>query len=327
MKIRKLTAINKEQYNRVVTHPLQSWEWGEFRERTGVKVVRRGIFKDRMLVDGFQLTIHRIPYTQWNIGYLPKGKLSNRQVLQELIKIGKRDNCIFIKLEPNIKKKNSSFDLRESSHPLFTRYTFQIDLTKSESELMKQMKSKTRYNVRLSERKGVKVVEDNSPEAFEQYLRLFKETTKRQRFFAHTESYHRKMWDTLHPAGIAHLLKATCKGETLATWIVFLFNGVVYYPYGASSNKHRDLMASNLIMWEAILWGKKQGAKIFDMWGSLGSNPDKSDPWYGFHRFKECYGGELIEFVGSYDLILRPVFYQLYNLSHNIRWRILRFVK
>jgi lipid II:glycine glycyltransferase (peptidoglycan interpeptide bridge formation enzyme) len=334
--IGKVPIKFKNTYNRLVSHPLQSWQWGEFREKTGVKVVRRGIFKNDKIADGFQLTIHKIPRTPWNIGYLPKASWPDNQVLSELVKIGKKHNCIFIKLEPNIEKskvksqksklqlKTQKFNLRKSSHPLFTKHTFRIDLTKSEGKLLKQMKSKTRYNVRLAQKKGVKVVEDNSKGAFDEYITLMKETTKRQKFYAHDEVYHGKMWEALYPAGIAHLLKAVYKEETLVIWIVFLFNGVLYYPYGASSNKHRNLMASNLNLWEAIRWGKKHGAKLFDLWGALGPNPDKADPHYGFHRFKKGYGGKLVELVGSYDLVLKPLHYSIYNIAHKIRWKLLR---
>lgn len=328
-KIDNIPLKYKDNYNKLADHPLQSCEWGEFREKTGVKVVRRGIFENKNLIGGFQLTIHKIPRTSLTIGYLPKGNLPTEEILRELTKIGEKHNCIFIKLEPNTVKqkapfKSKKYKLIKSPHPLFTKFTFHIDLTKSEDELLAQMKSKTRYNLRLAEKKGVKVIEDNSRKAFEQYLNLMEKTTKRQKYFAHNKDYHRKMWEFLHKAGIAHLLKAVYKGEILVCWIVFLFNNILYYPYGASSDKYRNLMASNLIMFEAMRWGKANGAKLFDMWGALGPDPDKADPWYGFHRFKQGYGGKLVEFTGSYDLILKPLHYRLYNLVHILRWLILR---
>ena len=81
------------------------------------------------------------------------------------------------------------------------------------------------------------------------------------------------------------------------------------------------------MMWETIKWGKKKGAKLFDMWGSLGPNPDTQDPWYGFHRFKEGYGGNLVEFIGSYDLVINPILYTIYTALHPIRQRFLKFIK
>lgn len=303
-------------------HPLQSFEWGEFRKKTGIKVVR---------TESFQLTIHKIPNTPFNIGYLPKGAMPDQKLIDELKAIGKNEKCIFIQIEPNVEKGKVSPNIlisqypniRPSFHPLFSKYTFVLNLTKSEDELLKNMHSKTRYNIKVAQKHGVGVIEDNSDKAFEDYIKLTKETSKRQGFYAHSEKYHRLMWKTLK-GKIAHLFVAKYKSKILAAWVVFVFRNAVYYPYGASSDENREVMASNLMMWEVIKWGKKMGLKKFDMWGALRPNPNTNDPWYGFHRFKEGYGGELIEFVGSYDLVLNPFLYELYKIADKIRWLFLR---
>ena len=187
------------------------------------------------------------------------------------------------------------------------------------------MKQKTRYNIRVAQKKEVKIIEDNSETAFDEYLDLtFNETTKRQRFYAHDREYHRKMWHALNPAGIAHLLKAVYNSQTLVTWILFTFNDALYYPYGASSSQNRDVMASNLMMWEAIRFGKARNLKYFDMWGSLGPDPDPKDPWYGFHHFKDGYGPTLMEFIGTYDFVIDPPMYQVYKLMDKARWAMLK---
>jgi len=313
--------------NDLSLHPLQSSTWGEFRKKTGLRVIQAA--------EGFQMTIHKIPHLPFNIGYLPKCRMPTKEILKKLIVIGKQERCIFIKLEPNILKSGLPFT--QSPHPLFTKYTFHLDLTRSEEEIFANLKTKTRYNVRIAQKHGVEILEDNSKEAFASYLKLSQETWKRQKFYGHTKKYHELMWETLYPAGIARLLIAyynpprlteTRRRETgrqpLAAWILFLYNNVLYYPYGASSGEHKEVMASNLMMWEAIRWGKKQGAKLFDMWGCLGPEPDKNDPWYGFHRFKESYGGRLVEFIGSYDLIINPLAYKIYNLIYFIRRKFLQ---
>ena len=319
--------------NSYPTHPLQAPEWGEFREKTGVQVLRG---------DNFQLTIHRIPKTPFNIGYLPKGEMPTKKMIEELIQIGKKEKCIFIQLEPNIKLienlklKIENLGLKLAAHPLFTKYTFVLDLKKSEEELLKNMSSKTRYNIKVAKKHGVEIVEDNSDKAFLEYLKLTEETTKRQGFFAHSKKYHELMWKTLKPKMVngkwsivngklsAHLFLAKYKEEVIVAWILFVFKDTLYYPYGASSSKHREAMASNLMMWEAIKFGKKLGLKKFDMWGALGPNPDTKDSWYGFHRFKEGYSPELVEFVGSYDLVINPVLYQLYKIADKLRWIVLK---
>jgi lipid II:glycine glycyltransferase (peptidoglycan interpeptide bridge formation enzyme) len=309
-------------------HPLQSEKWGEFRKKTGVKVVN---------INNLQITIHNLPHTNYKIGYLPKGPQINKKMLDELYNFGKKENCIFIQLEPNIEKspgKDYEFkNLVSSAHPLFTKYNFVLDITKSEDELLKNMNQKTRYNIRLAEKKGVKIIEDNSDKTFNEYLKLTNETTTRQKFYAHSNTYHKLMWETLRQVQgtpfnqnelSAHLFKAVYNGEVLATWILFVLGDTLYYPYGASSDKNREVMASNLMMWEVIRFGKKLGLKKFDMWGALGPNPNPKDPWYGFNKFKEGYSGKLVEYVGSYDLIINKKLYFLFKLANNLRWALLK---
>ena len=148
-------------------HPLQSIEWGKFREKTGIKVICR---------DDWQITIHKIPHTSWTIGYFPKGPMPDKKMVDELTKIGKEENCIFIQLEPNVSINTSEvaewtlrrWNLRPAAHPLFTKYTFILDLTKSEEELLKNMHPKTRYNIKVAQKHGVGVAEDNSNKAFKE---------------------------------------------------------------------------------------------------------------------------------------------------------------
>lgn len=306
--------------NKNATHPLQSFEWGEFREKNGVKVIR---------TDNFQLSLHKIPKTSFNIGYLPKGPLPDQKMITELREIGKREKCIFIQLEPNVessenlKLKIKNLGLIPSAHPLFTKYNFILDIAKPEEELLKDMHSKTRYNIRVAMKHKVEITEDNSDKAFAEYIKLTRETTKRQGFYAHNEEYHRVMWQTLKDK-IAHLFLAKYRGKILVAWIVFVFKDTIYYPYGASSNENREVMASNLMMWEVIRWAKKKGLKKFDMWGALGPNHNERDPWYGFHRFKQGYGARLVEYLGSYDLVIKPFWYQIYKIADKIRWLLLR---
>lgn len=343
MKLVEIEPKQRKLYNRLVTHPLQSFEWGEFRKKTGVKVIRRGIIQHDKLVDGFTLTLHRVPKTPWKIGYLPKGRMPTKEFLLALKQIGREEKCIFIQLEPNVRKEEiddreyslmremEDVGLRPAAHPIFTKYTFVLDLTRTEEELMKNLHPKTRYNIRVAQRHHVSVAERNTNEAFETYLRLTEETTRRQRFFAHTLDYHRIQWQTLpHIAKppfdelSSHLLVATYNLKILVAWIVFVFKDTLYYPYGASSREHRETMAGTLMMWEAIKFGKRLGLKRFDMWGALGPDPDHLDSWYGFHRFKQGFRPEHIELVGSFDLVINPFLYRLFVITDKLRWLVLK---
>lgn len=340
MIIKEISCEDRKAYNKIITHPLQSYEWGEFREKTGIKVVRIGVYQEEKLVDGFTFTLHPIPKTKWNIGYLPKGSMPTKELLKTLRELGKKYNCIFIQLEPNERYTHElttqllAIGLKQAAHPLFTKYTFLLDLNKSEDELLQNLHPKTRYNIRVAQKHNVNITEKDTVDAFEIYLKITEETTKRQKFYAHSQSYHRIQWEILPHSATppynqlsSHLLVATYNMKILVTWILFVFKDTLYYPYGASSNEHRETMASTLMMWEAIKFGKKLGLKKFDMWGALGPEPDPLDPWFGFHRFKQGFHPEHVEFVGSYDLVLNPVLYTFYKISDKLRWIFLKITK
>jgi len=335
----------------ITSHPLQTRVWGEFRKKWGNEVVR--------LPFG-QLTLHRVPFTNYKIGIFEKGPKPTQEMLDALRNLAEEKNLIFIKLEPNVPinilnntdsnsnkfklksdklmthmrvnlvKEQETQELQEllaskdivSGKALFTPTTFWIDLTKSEEELMKSFSSKTRYNIRLAQKLGVEVVEDNSDKAFEKYIQLTRETVKRQGFYAHSEKYHRLMWEYLHKIPIsksqipiARLLTAKYKGEIITTWILFVWKDFLYYPYGASSEKYKNVMANNLVMWEAIRYGRNLKLKTFDLWGR--------EPGKGFTKFKEGYNPQVVEFLGTWDLITSP-FYWPYRLAESLRWSLLR---
>ena len=85
-----------------------------------------------------------------------------------------------------------------------------------------------------------------------------------------------------------------------------------WYLYGASSNRHRNLMPNYLIQWEMIRWAREQGCTLYDFRGVSG-DLNEDNPLYGLYRFKKGFGGEFTEFIGEWDQIYSPVFYWLFN--------------
>jgi lipid II:glycine glycyltransferase (peptidoglycan interpeptide bridge formation enzyme) len=288
-------------------HIVQSNAWGEVKSKIGTPAARVG---------DVQFTLHKLPLLPFNVGYCPKvdvGKID----WEKLKEAGKQHRCIFIKIEPNQQFDDRLTQQLRPSKPIFATQTILLDITKPEEELLKNMKSKTRYNVRLAQRKGVVVEEREDDDALKIFLRLQRETAKRQGFFVHPDSYYRTVWEVLHPKGMAYLLIANVQKEPVVAWMLLEHDQTLYYPYGGSSTKYRNYMPSNLMMWEAIKLGKKLGCKVFDMWGAT---DDKTDPWYGFTRFKLGFGGYLVSFPGAYDLILNPYLYYPFIAADRLRW-------
>lgn len=325
MQIKILTDKDRVAFNKLAFHPIQSWEWGEFRQENGNTVVRVGKFVGKQLIEGHQLTVHKLPKTNYKAAMLLKGPLPSKEVLEYLKIFAKEEKILFIRLEPNVTHNLTEariFLKKEGAVPgrrFFTPETFVIDLTKTDEELLKSFHPKTRYNIKVAIRHRVMVSECTKDKDFEKYLELTEKTAKRQGFFAHTPRYHKLMWKHLKQAGIAHLLTAKYQNETLVSWILFVWKDTLYYPYGASSDLHKNVMAANLQMWEAIRFGKKLGLKSFDLWGK--------ETGVGFTRFKEGYSPEVVEFIGTWDFVINSTLYHIYRVLESIRWKILKLFR
>lgn len=319
-----------DQYNRLAPNPLQSWEWGQARVQMGIEVLRIGDYEKEKIQHVYQITFHKIPYSSFTIGYLPRSAAPSSQVLDMILEEGKKRRAIFVKIEPYERKKAKEkrnkekefFQIRRSSHPLFPSWTQIIDLTQSEDNLLKRMHQKTRYNIRLAQKKGVEIKEMTNDRGFEIFVKLYFETCRRQGYRGHTPVYHKIVFENLSKK-IAHIFVAFYQNTPLSAFEIFTFNDVAYYPYGGSSTEFRNVMAANLLMWEAIRFAKSLGCKLFDMWGSLPPGYNINSAWGGFTRFKEGYGGEFVELVGSYDLIINPLLYRLYNVIYKLRKRVI----
>ncbi len=326
-----MDRINSAEFDQKAVHPLQTWEWGEFRKEWG-NLIERLVYKKGKDKKVLQMVFSQVPHTKFTIGTALKCDFLTKEALQEIKRVAKNKNAIFVKIEPNITKEEKQAQrqieiLKKEGalrgKPLFTPQTFWIDVGKSEEELLASFHPKTRYNIRYAQKRGVVVVEDSSQKAFEKYLKLTFETAKRQNFYAHTEKYHRLMWKHLHKdlikqkrKPLAHLLAAKYKEKIIVAWIVFVLGKFLYYPYGASDYKYHKLMGSNLMMWEAIRFAKNKKLSFFDLWGK--------EEGKGFTRFKEGYNPKTAEFIGSWDLVINKKIYYLYKIADKIRWLFLK---
>lgn len=306
----------QQDQNTVVDHPMQTSEWGDARSAMGIEVVK--VESEGRL---YQMTIHPLPHTSYSIGYIPRSDFPSKMTMDLLKRIGNEHNLIFIKLEPYVPYDANS-GLMPSAHPLFPEWTQTLDLKPSEGDLLKNMKPKTRYNIRLAEKKGVIVKEMSTDEGYSLFETLYFETCKRQNYRGHTPTYHRVLWNHLKETQ-SHILIAFLDKTPLAAYELLLFKKRMYYLYGGSSLLHKNVMAPNLLMWEAIKLGKKYDAELFDMWGSLAPGYPDSHPWSGFTRFKEGYGTQFLHLMPSIDIVIHPILYKTYGILHSLREKFL----
>ncbi len=309
------------------THVVQSAKWSEFKTKYGTNSVRSG--------DIFY-TKHKIPFSPYYYAYCPK--VDPNKIDFELVKKSLTDNnCIAINFDvpnvlttdPRVSTYTELFTKHcvRSKKDTFARHNILLNLVPTEDELLANMHHKHRYNIKYSQKNGVVVREGTTVEDFENFFKLLSETATRQKYYIHPKAYYKLIWDTLSADKSARIMTAYKDGAPLASWMLFVYEGVLYYPYGGSSELHKNLAASTLLAWECIKLGKSLDCTEFDMWGASENPDDTSDPWYGFTNFKLRFGGRLVEYMNSYDFVINEVAYNTFNIANDLRWKILRFIK
>lgn len=269
----------------------------------------------------------------------PKDRETLAQLFQGAREIAQETGSCALLLDPDILESDHAFgssmeamgfQLRQAAGFDGTqpRFVFRLDVAgKSEDEVFAGFGSKTRYQVRLARRRGVKVVSwagnQEIPEAaLTQFSALMEETGARDHFLVRNQAYFRTLLLSLG-AG-ARLYLATLDGEAIAGTIAIQYGDKTWYLYGASSNRHRDAMPNYLLQWEMIRWAIAGGCRIYDFRGVSGdTSPD--NPLYGLYRFKKGFGGDFTAFCGEYIQVYRPLAYRILQLGlwANRNWRAL----
>ncbi len=327
---------NKEQWEPFVSKLpwaqfTQAWAWGEFQTSCGRKARRcivmsgRGqeslamiqlLFIPKPFVGGFWLAPRGPVFSPLLAN---DGKAEVLSFLdQELPKV--LAGSLFIRCEPltsSIEDIPSNWIAKPAHNPAATS---RIDLTHSEDELLAAMHQKTRYNIRVAEKHGVRI-RVGTADDLQTFLRLNRQTAERDRFTSPNESYMADTYQTLAPLGMAALRLAEFDGQVLAANMEMSYGDTVTYLYGTSSSASRQVMAPYLLHWKAIQAAKAAGRSKYDLWGTNPIDPKNrhyKKSWEGITRFKEGWGGERIDLVGTYDKPLRAGVYRLASVLRRV---------
>ena len=307
------------------THILQTQQWANFKSSYGNDAIKAGkIF----------YTKHGIPFTGKFYAYCPRVNPFDID-FEELKKSLEENNCIACHLDvPNVVRgsaeENSAVLLLNehcvvSPRDEFAKGNFILDLTPSLEKILENMHPKQRYNIKLAEKKGAKLAH-SSEKDLDIFYDLYVDTAKRQGYFYRSKNYFEKIIEAFGK-DMVHILIIEYDGEPLASWMLFLYDNALYYPYGGSSTKNRNIQPNALIGWEAIKFGKKHDCEYFDMWGAAYDLNDEKDPYYGFTDFKRKFGGQHVQYIDSYDFIINPTAYNLFNTANSLRWKFLNLVR
>jgi len=301
------------------------------------------ILKRQIIRNGFAARL--------SVLYSPKGPLLDwtnetlrSRVLNDLQSFAKKQGAIFLKCDPDVllgtgvpdsegevvddsgqavmselKRRGWGY----SSDQIQFKNTVIIDLRQTEEEMLSRMKQKTRYNIRLAEKRSVSLRVGTLSDLLMLY-KMYAETSVRDGFVIRDEGYYKTVWElfmTGEQSSIvnrksemphAEPLIAEVDGEPVAAIFVFYFTGRAYYVYGMSRNLHREKMPTYLLQWEAMKRAKANGCTVYDLWGAP-EVFDESDSMWGVYRFKEGLGGQVVRTLGAYDFAPSPLWYKMYS--------------
>lgn len=328
--------VSEETWDEAVArsggHVLQSFAWGELKARFGWRVERLALEKARA-----QVLYRALPGGLGTLAYVPKGPVADYadadslgELLAGIRLLGRQQRAICLKIEPNLEdspvlgKQLQDLGFRPSPQEVQPRRTIVVDLSAEPEALLRRMKSKTRYNIRLAGRKGVTVRHGTEADLAAVY-RLMEATAQRDGFGIHTSEYYESAYRLFVRSGQGCLLLAEYEGQLLAALVAFAFGDTACYMYGASSDEHRNRMPTYLLQWRAMNWAKEQGCLSYDLWGVPDEEEEvleaefaqRHDGLWGVYRFKRGFGGRLVRTPGAWDLVYAPLRYQLYALAVN----------
>lgn len=317
-------------------HILQTSTWAELKHQFGWWTTRVAARREGRIVAGAQILFRPLPFGIGSIAYLPKGPLVDwrdleqcRYVLSLCDEVARAGRAILLKIEPDLPETPETkailqrLDLQASDHTIQPQSTLLVDMSATEEEIIARMKQKTRYNIRVSENKGVTVrmtTPETSAADLDVFCYLIQITGERVGFGIHTSEYYRKAYALFQDKSQAQLFIAEYQGKPLAAIMVFAFSRRAWYFYGASSNKERQRMPTYAIQWAAIRWAKARGCTTYDLWGVPDAKEnelesqftERQDGLWPVYRFKRGFGGQLTRSIGAWDRVYVPWAYKLY---------------
>jgi len=319
-------------------HVLQTWQWGQLKASYGWNPSYY-LWRDGERTAAAALVLARAALGGLKVLYLPRGPLLaweddslRAQVLDDLQRLARQSGVIFLKMDPEVPvgwgapgapdERHDALGEQvlaelawrgwhESPEQIQFRNTAWLDLAGQETDWLARMKSKSRYNLRLAERKGVTVRSAGEADLARLYA-MYAETSVRDGFVIRPEGYYLDVWRAFMAQGMAEGLLAEVEGQPVAGLMLFHFAGRAWYLYGMSRDAHREKMPNYLLQWEAMRRAKAAGCNLYDLWGAPDVF-DESDSMWGVFRFKEGLGASVVRTMGAWDYSARPGLHALYT--------------
>ncbi|MCQ2571355.1 MAG: aminoacyltransferase [Candidatus Saccharibacteria bacterium] len=307
---------------------LQTSSWGKVYEKDGKKVFYFGLFEDKKMI-GSSVVILK-PAKRGRYLEIPGGPLLNwdgdmkvlRFFMKEIAKIAEREKCVFVRMRPNIpdtdknRKIAERLKLVKSPMHLHAEHTVMLDITKSEEDLMTEMRRQTRYEVRRAQKLGIKVSYETSDKAFNDFYDLQLQTAERQGFIPSSRHMILSQHEVFGEK--ARIYTASLDGKVLAQGEVLMQAPEAIYHEAASTLDGRKLPGAYALQWQIIQDAKAMGLKRYNLFGIAPPN-SPNHRYAGVTTFKTGFGGEQVAYLSAHDLVIKPMHYKLVHALETIR--------
>lgn len=326
--------MNYEEFvkNHPKGHFCQSEKWAKLKDNWKNEVVtaedENGNIKGIM-----SILIRKMPVVPYTMMYAPRGPVCDvhdKETIMELTKkvkeLAKKHKAYVLKVDPDVSAEDKEFmqimsecgyKLQETGknfEGIQPKFVFRLNVEgKTEEEIFAQFHTENRRKIRIARDKAGVEVKIGTKEDLPEFHKIMVETGLRDEFVVRTLDYFEKMYDCFAPENL-RLYCAYLDGKMIAGTIAILYGDKVWYLYGASSNDNRKAMPNYLLQWEMIRWSIEAGCKIYDFRGVSG-DISEDNPLYGLYRFKKRFGGDFVEFVGEYELPVKPIIGKIVDKS------------
>ena len=239
-----------------------------------------------------------------------------KSALTELKQLAHEHQAFFVRIEPTA----SSLSARQlqtlglkKSHDIDPAHTWVLDLTIPQDELLKNMRKSNVQYWQSSAKKGLTIRTSQDPADVAILSTLLRGVADKDHFTPQDEAHLKHQIE----AGFATLYFAEYQDQTLAASLVYDFNDTRFYAHAATSNQERKLAAGTVLLVQMILDAKNRGAKYFDFWG-ITTSEDQNHPWYGFSQYKRSFGGQQVDYTGTWALPLNSLRYRVYQVIRQL---------
>ena len=293
---------------------LQSWQWGEFHESRGKKILRRGIYEDGALAGvytgqienarrGKRIEIAGGPIIDWH----------NQDVVslttEDIKKQAQKHNVIFARVRPQLEKSDEAEKIfiengyKKAPMYLSVELAGVLDLNKNEDEILKNMRQRLRRALRKAAKNDIEIEKSSSPEDIDTFYDIQLQTAKRHDFVAFGREFLKKQFKAFSDDEQAVLYTAKHEGEILAQNFMIFYGNEASYHYGVSTELGTKLSGAPLLHMEAMKDARERGIKRYNFWGIVAED-DTDHRFYGVSVFKRGFGVDELQYMPAQDLVV-----------------------